>query len=69
MMAVIQLIALLATTSVHVTALVLVLPILAGLIYLTVGQRLFAWARPTVYQWSLTTLILGYGVLLMVKVS
>jgi hypothetical protein len=69
MMAVIQLTALVATTSVHVTALVVVLPILAGLTYLTVGQRLFAWTRPALYQWSLTTLILGYGLLLMVKVS
>lgn len=69
MMAVIQLIALLTTTSVRVTWLVVVLPVLAGLTYFTVGQRLFAWTRPAVYQWSLTTLIVGYGLLLMVKVS
>lgn len=68
MMAVIQLIALLTTTSVHVTVLVVVLPVLAGLTYLTVGRRLFAWTRPAVYQWSLTTLIFSYGLLLMVKV-
>jgi hypothetical protein len=66
MMAVIQLTALLVTTSVNVTALVVVLPILSGLTYLTVGQRLFAWARPVVYQWSLTVLILGYGLVLTV---
>jgi uncharacterized membrane protein YfcA len=69
MMAIIQLAALLITTSVHVTALVVVLPLLAGLTYFAVGQRLFAWTRPAVYQWSLTTLILGYGLLLMVKVT
>jgi hypothetical protein len=68
MMALIQLTTLLVTKPVDVTGLVWVLPILAGLTYLTVGQRLFAWTRPVVYQWSLTTLIFSYGVLLIVKV-
>jgi hypothetical protein len=68
MMAVIQLVVLVATTSVPVTGLVVVLPIVAAVTYLAVGQRLFAWTRPVVYQWSLTTLIVSYGLLLIVKV-
>jgi hypothetical protein len=51
-----------------VTGLVVVLPIVAAVTYLAVGQRLFAWTRPVVYQWSLTTLIVSYGLLLIVKV-
>ena len=41
------------------------LPVLAGGIYLLVGQRVFLSARQWVYQFGLTAVILGFGLLLV----
>jgi len=69
MMAAIQLAALLITTDPGVEPhLYALLPTLAGVTYFGIGQRLFRSTGQSVYQWSLTGLIAGYGVLLLVRV-
>jgi len=67
-MATIQLVALFVSTSVDVVPwLWVTLPLVAGSTYLVIGRRLFAWTRQSVYQWSLTGLIMSYGLLLVTK--
>jgi hypothetical protein len=67
-MATIQIVALFASTSVHVVPwLWVTLPFVAGSTYLVIGRRLFAWTRQSVYQWSLTGLIMSYGILLVTR--
>jgi hypothetical protein len=67
-MAMIQVVALFASTSVHVVPwLWLTLPLVAGSTYVVIGRRLFAWTRQSVYQWSLTGLIMSYGILLVTR--
>ena len=68
MMASIQMAALLVTTRPDVDPyLWILLPALAAGTYLSVGQRLFRSIGQALYQRSLTGLIAGYGILLLVR--
>lgn len=66
LMAVIQLGTVLATKRPHVDiALCSLLPIVAGAVYLALGQRTFRLARERAYHLGLTALIASFGVLLV----
>lgn len=70
MMAIIQLSALLVSTSVHVNRpLWVVLPLLAITSYVVVGRLLFRLAPQAAYHHGLTVLIGCFGVLMLVPVS
>lgn len=66
LMASIQLVVVFAASSPAVVpALWLTLPLTAATVYLVVGRRLFSRAGEQVYQWSVTGLVAGFGVLML----
>jgi hypothetical protein len=65
-MAIIQLSVVMATVRPHlVVGLWLLLPVIAGGVFLLIGQRAFEKARQRPYQWGLTALILSFGAILV----
>lgn len=68
MMAILQLATLLATVRADVSvSLCLLLPVLAGATYVTIGDRTFRATGQTVYQHALTMLIIAFGIALVVR--
>ncbi|MCW2691049.1 MAG: sulfite exporter TauE/SafE family protein [Mycobacterium sp.] len=65
-MAIIQLSVVMATVRPHLAlGLWLLLPVIAGIVFLLIGQRAFQKARQRPYQLGLTGLILSFGALLV----